>query len=188
MDIGPKIRAARKAANLTQEQLAQKSGVATITIRQYEAGKRQPRVEQLRAIADALGVLITQLVDFSDVDLSAFSDTLGDSLIESGTMLSRVTQKLDTLKKQNAPPEEIKKYEDIRKQISRGMLEIANLTVQSNQTQKVYEKMLLSYFNELNDEGQGVAVDRLKELSEIPRYQRQESHLESIPEPPENKK
>lgn len=34
--------------------------------------------------------------------------------------------------------------------------------------------VLIQYFNLLNDEGKAVAVDRVKELSEIPRYKKDE--------------
>ena len=61
--IGQRIKSARQKANLTQEQLARKSGLATITIRQYELGKRQPRLEQLRQIADALGCSLFFLIN-----------------------------------------------------------------------------------------------------------------------------
>lgn len=54
--MGQQIKKARQAKNLTQKQLASMLGVATGTIQQYELGKRQPRFEQLTAIADALGV------------------------------------------------------------------------------------------------------------------------------------
>lgn len=37
---------------------------------------------------------------------------------------------------------------------------------------------LMHYFNLLNDEGKAVAVDRVKELSEIPRYKRDEMKAE----------
>lgn len=63
MNIGERIKTARKKAGLTQAQLAEKTGVATITIRQYELGKRQPRIEQLRKIASALGLYISDLVE-----------------------------------------------------------------------------------------------------------------------------
>lgn len=56
MTIGQRIKEARKNAGLTQRELAEKSGTATGTIQQYELGKRQPRIEQLQAIASALGV------------------------------------------------------------------------------------------------------------------------------------
>lgn len=56
MSIGNRIKAARKSKGWTQAQLAEKSGVATITISQYETGKRQPRTAILEAIADVLEV------------------------------------------------------------------------------------------------------------------------------------
>lgn len=46
MDVSNKIREARKAAGLTQKGLAEKAGLATITIQQYESNKRQPRLDQ----------------------------------------------------------------------------------------------------------------------------------------------
>lgn len=53
--IGQRIKSARKKANLTQAQLATKCGLAPISVQQYERDKRQPRLEQLQQIADALG-------------------------------------------------------------------------------------------------------------------------------------
>ena len=65
-NYGDRIRDARKAAGLTQEQLAQKCGVATITIRQYESGKRQPRLAQFRDIAAATETPIQKLLAMPD--------------------------------------------------------------------------------------------------------------------------
>jgi len=62
MTTGQLIKAARKKAGLTQARLSELAGVATITIQQYELGKRQPRIEQLQAIASALGVGVGQLM------------------------------------------------------------------------------------------------------------------------------
>lgn len=62
MTIGERIRATRKTAGLTQAQLAEQSGVASISIHQYESGKRQPRLKQLQAISKALNVDWTDLV------------------------------------------------------------------------------------------------------------------------------
>lgn len=62
MSIGERIRDIRIQRGLTQVQLAEASGVAPITIRQYEANKRQPRMEQLRAIAEVFGVSVDYLI------------------------------------------------------------------------------------------------------------------------------
>lgn len=69
MNIGDNIRRARKSAGFTQEQLAAKSGVATVSIRQYEGGKRQPRIEQLTAIANALSIPLQNLTDSISYDV-----------------------------------------------------------------------------------------------------------------------
>ena len=63
MATGEKIKIARKKAGLTQKALAQKTGLATGTIQQYEYGDYKPKIEQLRRIAAVLGVYIGDLVD-----------------------------------------------------------------------------------------------------------------------------
>lgn len=63
MTIGESIKKNRKLAGLTQKELASKCGFATGTIQQYELGKRQPRIEQLEIIANALGMRTGDLID-----------------------------------------------------------------------------------------------------------------------------
>ena len=69
MDYGKNIKQARLKAGLTQAQLAEKCGLASITIRQYEASKRSPSLEKLAIIARALGTSAFELMgsDFSEV-------------------------------------------------------------------------------------------------------------------------
>lgn len=62
MTVGQRIRIARKNLGLTQKELAECAGTATGTIQQYELGKRKPRIEQLCAIASALGIPVTDLL------------------------------------------------------------------------------------------------------------------------------
>ena len=62
MTIGDKIRIMRREQKLTQKQLAGKAGVAEISIRNYENGKRQPKIEQMRKIAFALGLSINSFI------------------------------------------------------------------------------------------------------------------------------
>lgn len=60
--IGTLIKAAREAANLTQEQLGEMIGTTGVSIMRYEKGLRNPRLELLTAIADALSVDVTEWV------------------------------------------------------------------------------------------------------------------------------
>lgn len=43
------------------------------------------------------------------------------------------------------------------------------------------ESQLLSHFRTLNDDGQSVAVDRVEELAQIPKYQRAQSAPQDAP-------
>ncbi len=50
------IKNLRNAYGLTQKELAEKAGIATITLQQYERNKREPRKEVLSKIAVALNI------------------------------------------------------------------------------------------------------------------------------------
>ncbi|MCH5261201.1 MAG: helix-turn-helix transcriptional regulator [Lachnospiraceae bacterium] len=56
MTTGERIRTARKNANMTQAELAQKLGISYVGVSQWENGLRQPKYETLKKIADAIGV------------------------------------------------------------------------------------------------------------------------------------
>ena len=54
MDIGEKIKAARKSAGLTQKELGEKLGVSAAMIAQYETGKRTPKISTIEKIMNAI--------------------------------------------------------------------------------------------------------------------------------------
>lgn len=53
-EIGKKIKARRKELKITQKDLAQKVGIAEVTLRQYEAGLYMPKIETRAKLARAL--------------------------------------------------------------------------------------------------------------------------------------
>lgn len=55
-ETGRYIKQYRKVAGLTQEELAQKVGISTMSIRRYEGGERIASKDMIQRIADALGV------------------------------------------------------------------------------------------------------------------------------------
>lgn len=57
----------RQKRGLTQRELAAKVGVSGAAIAQYETGKAKPRIETAFRIADALDVLLSELLDNSEV-------------------------------------------------------------------------------------------------------------------------
>ncbi|MDL2214389.1 helix-turn-helix domain-containing protein [Clostridia bacterium OttesenSCG-928-O13] len=56
MTVGENIKSNRKDKNLTQGQLADMLGVKQNTVAQWENGRTQPSLEQLKKIAEALNV------------------------------------------------------------------------------------------------------------------------------------
>lgn len=54
--IGEKVRQTRKTEGMTQEKLANLTGLSTMSIRRYESGERIITDETLQKIADALCV------------------------------------------------------------------------------------------------------------------------------------
>jgi len=114
--LGQRIKKARKAAGLTQEQLGAIAGVSGVAIMRYEKGQREPSGQPLLRIAQALGVDVYSLVDF---------DTASDMLENRINAVLQLEPK---------------------------------------------EQHLLEIFASLNDAGQDVAIERVNELAELPKY------------------
>lgn len=68
MSIGTRIRDARQAAGMTQEQLARAIQVTTATPSRWESDRNRPYPRLLCAIAEALGVPISQLTQDDDAE------------------------------------------------------------------------------------------------------------------------
>lgn len=62
MKIGEKIEFYRKAANLSQEQLAKKIGLRKNTICSYETGSTSPRFDILEKIAQVCKIQLKDLI------------------------------------------------------------------------------------------------------------------------------
>lgn len=63
MTVAENIKRLRKEKGFTQKQLAEKCGMAESTLRQYEIGYRNPKLETLHKIANALDISIILLVE-----------------------------------------------------------------------------------------------------------------------------
>lgn len=154
MSIADNIKFLRKQNNLTQKQLAEKSGLAVITIQQYEAGKYEPKKDSLYKLRKAFDCNIYEILDkpFEAPDISM------DDLEEIEGLDSILIQK-------NLPPET---KEKIRQQFLKNSPKI------SNKPLDLYENKLLGNYRLLNEEGKKEANKRVEELTEISRYTKKE--------------
>lgn len=76
--IGTIIKYARKEYGLTQKELAEKLGVATGTVQQWELGKRYPRIPMIKKIEKLFGVSLVADPEW-DEKLGMWIDALNAS-------------------------------------------------------------------------------------------------------------
>lgn len=181
VSVGKRIMQARKKAGLTQAQLAETLGLATITIRQYESGKRKPSIEQIKRIANVLETRWYELMsDDLDEQISLISNDIFDidesfldyaknrklNWIYHGEMLG-AEYKYDASQNEltitpTVPPDEIVSY----------LLELEK-EIQKNE--------LISIFSSLNQKGRKQAIISLRNLKGIEEY----VSMDSPPDPEE---
>lgn len=162
MTTGARIKQARKARGLTQKQLGAISGTSEITIRQYELGKRQPRLEQLQRIATALGVHILDLVG------------IGEELDKYVVEIDGITQ--EQFEELN------KKFPDCRAMYD--ALSEQEKTRFWNEIADPFKAELDEIFRALNDAGRQKVVDYARDI--LPTHRRQEYPQNAATEPPHN--
>lgn len=71
IDIGERIKTVRRSLHLTQDQLAEKSGLSSNYIGQLERGERSPSLKTLTRIAQSLGVDVDYLVKVPQSDIES---------------------------------------------------------------------------------------------------------------------
>jgi len=91
MTTGEKIKAHRLDRGLTQKSLAELCGMIEPTIRKYESGRANPKLETLKKIANALEVSV--------------NDLLAESIIVSTPLSQRFTDLLRSLTHRRGIPE-----------------------------------------------------------------------------------
>lgn len=68
MDWNEKLKEARKAAHITQQELAEYLGVHRSTVANYEIGRRKPTFLELKKIAEKLRIDVNYLVEGDEVN------------------------------------------------------------------------------------------------------------------------
>jgi transcriptional regulator with XRE-family HTH domain len=87
--IGPRLRETRRANGVSQESLAEKTGVAVTTIIRIEQGRAKPKFETIWKFAEALGVDPKQLA-YGD------GDEIGEKSESEAAFYDRVAEDFRT--------------------------------------------------------------------------------------------
>lgn len=146
MNTGEKIKLARRKAGLTQKELGEKLKVSQAMIGQYENGKRNPKLQTVRKIADALEINLFDLID----DFEQYSP-------------EEIAQDFRERIKEGA---EITK--NAAESTASAISEMAKVGLALSDEAK--ETLLLHHYDKLNRSGKFEAIKRVEELTEIKKY------------------
>lgn len=158
MAIGDNIRAARKIQGLTQKELATRLGISPAGIAQWENGLRNPKHENVKKIADALGVNVTVLYGLPSKETEEEQKELEQFLDESVDSQGNI----DPYKFADA------KYNDLGK--LERMTDDLYVSILKNWTDDDLLDVIAGSFRQLTRVGKIEAVKRLADLETNPRY------------------
>ena len=113
MSIGANIKRIRKSKRLTQEKLSEITQISMASIQRYESGKRQPNIQTINKIADALGMPVSELLGNS-----VKTNDIGIKINELYDLIYELRNKISSLEDLNATlienMEKIKKLVNIK--------------------------------------------------------------------------
>ncbi|MBR0282171.1 MAG: helix-turn-helix transcriptional regulator [Oscillibacter sp.] len=155
--MGPEIRAARKAAGLTQAEFANALGMNRATISKYENGIIEPSVAQLKKMSSVLGVQWYLLVPPEDKDQYLKADTFGMSIASYRQMTVSVGRKLTLRDQQTGRWMDVKILRD-------GEIEVSPHYISPHDR-------IMFVFYRLNNKGKEKAADAIELIAENPEYQ-----------------
>lgn len=74
MDFSEQLRSLRAQKGISQQKLADLSGISQASIYQWEKGTRKPKYEQLQKLAKALGITIPYLLGEEGIEDDVFQE------------------------------------------------------------------------------------------------------------------
>ena len=101
VNLGARIKQARDAAGLTQEDLADRVGVGTAMVSRWEGGLRLPPVDRLVLIARVTETTVDHLTETMDVD-GIVQETPEQRIAALEAELARTQEQLASAKRRRA--------------------------------------------------------------------------------------
>lgn len=145
VNMGPRIKSLRKGAGLTQEEFASLCGISSMSVKNYESGRREVPLETIRRIAHLFGIPLSNLVDQNTAEEEPAHL---QALYQIGQMVRQTNGGDFSIQAQAA------EIIEQREAIAFSPLD--------------YE--LIEAMHRLNERGQKTALERVRELGEIDRY------------------
>lgn len=115
MPTGIRIKEIRRNKGLTQKQLGEKCHIAESTIRRYESGNLNPKIETLQKIAAALGCDLSELMDSEEYKLHNIEVAIKKANDAATEKPTTIAAHFDGDEYTDAELEEIKKFAEFVK-------------------------------------------------------------------------
>lgn len=168
MTVAENIKRIRKDRHLTQKQLGELCGIAESTIRRYELGLLNPKLETIQKIADALKVNIYEIderikeLKFKYLKIRELEKTIQEF---------KIAASCESPSGKDAYDKFIKQYsnwiENTENEISEMQAQLGNI----HPDLLFQEQRLLKLFSKLNYSGRQRALEDVENLTFIPKYQ-----------------
>lgn len=193
MTTGERIRMARQNKGVTQRELAEKLGIASAGIGQWENNVRNPKLSTLLKIADALDIdyrdlvgddnptrnTLRPMVNISDAEIN---DIIDDLLLvqrnfqETGTPITDEQRNLwikDRVSKKTQEPTKI----SILSQLIAERLGWSTSTIDTTEdpSAEQFIQELTNLMRTMNLDGRMAILHHARELAKIPNYQKNNS-------------
>lgn len=173
MSISENIKYLRKQKHMTQKQLAEKTGLAVITIQQYEAGKYLPKHDKLVKLAIALECKIP---DIDESIVATFPDDPREILKMKQEREQKTAEAEEIIKRRDLgeviteeEQQKISDYIEYRKEIE-DLKHKSKVLVAVGETFGSNAEEILSVYRTLNENGREEARKRVCELMFVPKY------------------
>lgn len=175
MNTGELIRTYRKKLKMTQEQLAHKCGTSAAMIRQYELGKRNPKIQTILKLSEALGVsyktLAPNTIIIDDTPANYEINTILKK-VENGEVLTPEEATQLRIHVQNGIQQAKMSLKELSDSTSKSIADSIPLALKAGQDvlESSLEIRLLYYYRLLSAKGQTEAIKRMEELTHLPAY------------------
>lgn len=166
MTTGEKIKKVRSELGITQKELALRLNVTPQLVSQYENGIKKPKTETIEKIAFALNVDPLEL--YGDEEVERIAAAIQDAITYTESSRKSVSDSFSQM---------IKDIAHFCESTTNKFCESSRIadafSSNANSIMKKQETDILAAFNSLNEKGRNVAIGRVEELTEIPKYQKE---------------
>ena len=167
MTIGERIKSARKQAGMTQQELAERLETSYVGISLWESGKRKPKPESLKRIAQVLNIPIAFFAEAGNMSEQEVLDFVSWAW-------PRADYQLTAQQHSEGTQEEVERWERVCSELRKIHDEIVESHKEYRKSSELTEE-LSKAFSSLNTKGQKRAIEWIRELAKIPEYQRPDS-------------